>query len=188
MGIKNTKKFAWKCVYLAAAAAVVATFSPSLWGQNAVMPASPAFQALPVALSSSSARALGEPANLSAIRIAGNDAYMKPLRPVSVRQEYSRRNWVLLVAASSAAATWDAYTTRKAIQQGAIELDPLMKPFANSNSLYAAIQISPVVMDLVAYKMQRSENPVVHRIWWLPQALGTGVSLNAAVHNLGNTR
>jgi hypothetical protein len=187
MGIKNTKKLAWKYVYLAAAATIAATFSASLWGQNAVMPASPAFQALPVALSSSSARALGEP-NLSAIRIVDNDAYMKPLRPVSVRQEYSRRNWVLLVAASSAAATWDAYTTREAIQQGAIELDPMMKPFANSNSLYAAIQISPVVMDLVAYKMQRSENPVVHRMWWLPQALGTGVSLNAAVHNLGNTR
>ena len=109
----------------------------------------------------------------------------KPLRPVSIH-DHSRRNFLFLAVAGSAAATFDAYTTRRAIQSGAVEMNPLLKPFANSNGLYAAIQVSPILIDVVAYKMQHSENRFARHTWWLPQAMGTGVSISAAGHNLGN--
>jgi hypothetical protein len=182
MGTKSTRNHAWKCVFFAAAAVVVASFSPAACGQSALATSSAGIVALPVAL-----HALNEPVRSSAIRIADADRNNKPFRPVSVH-DHSRRNWLLLVAADSAAATFDAYTTRRAIQSGAVEMNPMLKPFANSNGLYAAIQVSPVLMDVVAYKMQRSENRFTRRMWWLPQSLGTGVSLSAATHNLGNIR
>ena len=180
MGSKKALVSSWKCV-LAAATALLA---PSLWGQRAVLVSSPSpsLEALPAALSAS--RPAAAATEVPIIRIA-DPVYSKPLRPIAVRNEHATRNWFLLSAASSAAASFDAYTTRRAISSGAVELDPLMKPFANSNAIYAAIQASPLVLDFAAYRMQRSGNPFLRRMWWLPQSVGTAMSLTAGVHNLG---
>ncbi len=49
-----------------------------------------------------------------------------------------------LVAASSGAAAFDAWTTRRAVSGGyGVERDPLLRPFAHSNAIYAATQVSP---------------------------------------------
>jgi hypothetical protein len=190
MRSKSFKNSPWKCVFLAAAAVVIAAVSPSVSAQTAAAsPSSPAFEALPAALSAAPrAAAASEPAvqPAAAPAIVVNDNF-QPYHPVSVR-DHSRRNWLLLVAASSAAASLDAYTTRRAVQSGAVEMNPFLKPFVNSNGLYAAIQISPVVMDLVGYKMQHSENRLLRHTWWIPQAMGTGVSFSAAAHNFGNIK
>jgi hypothetical protein len=192
MGSKSFKNSPWKCVFLAAAAVVIATVSPSASAQTAAMStSSPALEALPAALSAApraaaAAAAPAQPAAAPAPAIVVNDNF-KPYRPVSVH-DHLRRNWLLLAAASSAAASLDAYTTRRAIQSGAVEMNPILRPFVNSNGLYAAIQISPVVMDLVGYKMQHSENRLFRHTWWIPQAMGTGVSFSAAAHNFGNIK
>ena len=61
-----------------------------------------------------------------------------------------RKIWYGLVAAGSGAAAFDAWTTRRAVSGGyGVESDPLMRPFAHSNAMYAATQISPVVMDFL---------------------------------------
>jgi hypothetical protein len=190
MGSQSFNKSSWKCVFIAAAAAVIAALSPSTMAQTAAAASPASIEALPAALSAAPrAAALAEPAAdplpaAAPAPIVINNDY-RPSRPVSVH-DHSRRDFVLMAIAGSAAATFDAYTTRRAVQQGAVEMNPFLKPFVNSNGLYAAIQVSPIVMDVVAYKLQHSENRFAHHMWWLPQALGTGVSLSAGAHNLGN--
>lgn len=103
----------------------------------------------------------------------------------SVEAAPSRRKWIALALAEHGAAAFDAYTTRQAIGRGAIEADPLMRPFAGSPSIYAAIQIAPLAMDYVARRMQRSSNPVLRKMWWLPQSGGTAMFLFSGTHNLG---
>lgn len=118
----------------------------------------------------------------STIHVAPQDA--KPFRRIGVEETPSRRNWLALSIVQSGAATFDAYATRQAVQNGAHEADPFMRPFANSSGIYAAIQVCPLVLDYTARHMQRSENPVIRHTWWLPQALGTGIYIFSGTHDL----
>jgi hypothetical protein len=97
----------------------------------------------------------------------------------------SRRKWIALAAAEHSAAAFDAYTTRQAIGRGAEEADPLMRPFADSPSLYVAIQVAPLALDYAARRMQRSQNAFIRKMWWLPQTGGTAMFLFSGSHNLG---
>jgi hypothetical protein len=96
----------------------------------------------------------------------------------------SRRMWIALSAVQHGAAAFDAYSTRQSIGHGGVEDDPLMRPFANSPAIYVATQVTPVLLDLLARHMQRSEYGMVRRVWWVPQSLGAGVSIFSGVHNL----
>ena len=95
-----------------------------------------------------------------------------------------RREWLALMVLEHGAAAFDAYSTRDAISNGAKEEDPLMRPFAHSPAIYAAIQVGPVLFDLLARRMQRSQNNFLRRTWWVPQSASTGVSIFSGVHNL----
>jgi hypothetical protein len=119
---------------------------------------------------------------LSTIHIP--EANSKPFQRVNVEELPSRRKWLALSIAQSGAAGFDAYATRRAMQNGAQEEDPFMRPFAGSSGIYAAIQVCPVVLDYTARHMQRSENPVIRHTWWLPQTLGTGLYLFSGAHDL----
>jgi hypothetical protein len=96
----------------------------------------------------------------------------------------SRREWLFLAVVEHGAAAFDAYSTRQAVGHGAIEQDPLMRPFAGSAAIYAATQVGPLLFDVLARHMQHSEYPLVRRVWWLPQSLSAGVSIFSGVHNL----
>src|ERR1700728_430725 len=96
----------------------------------------------------------------------------------------SRRNWLVLSVLEHSAATFDAYSTRQAISRGAVEGDPLMRPFAHSPAIYAALQVGPVLFDVLARHMQRSQYGFERRTWWVPQTASTGMSIFAGVHNL----
>jgi hypothetical protein len=99
----------------------------------------------------------------------------------SVRQ---REIWYGLLAASSVAAFFDAWTTRRAVEGGyGVEGNPLLRPFAHSSAIYAATQASPVVMDYLGHRMMTSHHQWMRRFWWVPQVTGTSVSLAAGVHN-----
>ncbi len=108
----------------------------------------------------------------------------KPVEVIGVESLPSRRNWLILSLAQHSAAAFDAYSTRVAVSSGAHENDPLMRPFANSPGIYAAIQAGPLVLDFAARKMQRSENGFLRHSWWLPQSVSTGIYLFSGVHNL----
>jgi hypothetical protein len=97
----------------------------------------------------------------------------------------SRKEWIALAAAEHGAAAFDAYSTRQAIGRGAVEEDPMMRPFADSPGIYAAIQVAPLALDYAARRLQRSQNPLLRKMWWLPQSGGTAMYLFSGVHNLG---
>jgi hypothetical protein len=114
-----------------------------------------------------------------------------PIQPV--KQAYTRPRetrgqrvaWYALAVTGHGAAAVDAYSTRLALSGGyGTEGNPLLRPFAHSGALYAATQVSPAVMDLLGKRMMVSENRWVRRMWWLPQAAGSGFSIGAGVHNM----
>jgi hypothetical protein len=121
--------------------------------------------------------------SLSSIRIQpvgpGNEHQV-----IQARTSPPRRTWLALSLIQHGAATFDAYSTRQAISRGGVEIDPMMRPFAQSPGLYAAIQVGPVLLDFVSRKMQRSQNNFVRRMWWVPQSLSTATFLYSGVHNL----
>lgn len=111
---------------------------------------------------------------------------IKPPKHAGVEsaEQYPRRTWLMLMAAQHGAAAFDAYTTRYAVGHGAVEQNPLMRPFAHSDSIYAVSQITPTVLDLVSHRMMRSQNEFIRHMWWMPQTLSLGTYVFAGVHNL----
>lgn len=107
-----------------------------------------------------------------------------PSKVIPVETTPGRRKWLILSIAQHSAAAFDAYSTRQAISSGAHETDPIMRPFAQSPGIYAAIQAGPVVLDYAARRMQRSEIGFLRRTWWLPQSASTGLFLFSGAHNL----
>jgi hypothetical protein len=121
---------------------------------------------------------------LSAPRAFLAPVYLTPAKPRYERP--SERLWLILTTAQHGAATFDAWSTRRVISSGqAYEQNPLLKPFAGNASLYAAIQVGPTVLDYVGRRMMKSQQGWARHAWWLPQALGTALSLASAAHNLG---
>lgn len=93
--------------------------------------------------------------------------------------------WYALVAAGHGAATFDAWSTRRAIQSGrGRELDPFLRPFANTSALYGAVQVGPAMLDYLARRMMKSQKRWVRRLWWLPQVAGTAGFMWSGAHNL----
>jgi hypothetical protein len=112
-------------------------------------------------------------------------AVVKPAARGDQATDQEKKTWYALIAVSSGAAVLDAWSTRRAIEGGyGTEANPLLRPFVHSNGLYAAIQVSPVVMDVVGRKMMTSRYHWMRKLWWAPQMAGTDVSASAAIHNL----
>jgi hypothetical protein len=101
-------------------------------------------------------------------------------------EQRQKRIWMGLSIAQSGAATFDAWSTRRVISSGVgYELNPMLRPFAANDSLYAAIQVSPLLIDYVSRRMMTSHRAWARRTWWIPQAIGTAVSLAGGTHNVG---
>ncbi|HKW62958.1 MAG TPA: hypothetical protein VJN89_10470 [Candidatus Acidoferrum sp.] len=104
-------------------------------------------------------------------------------QPVETARQ--RKMWFGLMAVSHAGAAFDAWSTRRAISGGyGQEANPFLKPFANSNAIYAATQVSPAVMDYIGKRMMTSQNPWIRKLWWFPQVAGGSMSFAAGVHNV----
>jgi hypothetical protein len=117
---------------------------------------------------------------------------IQPVKPAYTRPRETRGQrmaWYTLAVTGHGAAGFDAYSTRLALSGNyGTEGNPLLRPFAHSSALYAATQVSPAVMDLLGKRMMVSEHRWVRRMWWLPQAAGSGFSIGAGVHNLSVVR
>ena len=135
------------------------------------------------------AKSANSAAPAEAIQPGATPAPIRPAKPAftgtyeSARQ---RKIWYGLAFAGHSAAAFDAWSTRRAISGGyGTEANPLLRPFAHSGALYAATQVSPLVMDYLGRRMMTSRHTWVRRMWWLPQTAGTGMSLAAGTHNVG---
>jgi hypothetical protein len=96
----------------------------------------------------------------------------------------SQRQWIALALLQHGAAAFDAYSTRQAVGHGAVEDNPMLRPFASSPAIYAATQVAPLLFDLMARHMQRSEYPLFRRFWWVPQTASASLSIFSGFHNL----
>jgi hypothetical protein len=113
-----------------------------------------------------------------------SNAAIKPAIHGTYETARQRKIWYGLVAASSGAAAFDAWTTRRAVSGDyGVEGDPLLRPFAHSNAIYAATQVSPAILDYVGHRMMTSHHEWMRKMWWVPQVAGTSFSLGAGVHN-----
>jgi hypothetical protein len=102
----------------------------------------------------------------------------------SVETRMQRTMWYTLAITGSGAAAFDAWSTRRAISGGyGVEANPMLRPFSHSNAMYAATQVSPLVMDLIGRRMMTSHHQWMRNLWWVPQSAGTSMSLYAGVHN-----
>jgi hypothetical protein len=114
---------------------------------------------------------------------------VRPMKPAYTRPRETRGQrvaWYGLMAAGHGAAAFDAYSTRLAISGNyATETNPFLRPFSHSSALYAVTQLSPAAMDYIGKRMMASQDRWVRKLWWLPQAAGSGFSVFAGVHNLG---
>lgn len=137
---------------------------------------------------SSSATANATP-GAAGITPANPSLSLRPVKPAGGGEYGTGREkkiWYSLIAASSTAAAFDAWSTRRAVSGGyGTEGNPFLRPFSHSKAMYAATQVSPVVMDFIGRKMMTSRYSLFRRTWWLPQSLGTSMSVAAGVHNVG---
>jgi len=98
----------------------------------------------------------------------------------------SRRVWLGLSVAEHSTAAFDAWSTRRVLSQGyGYETNPLLRPFAGNASLYAAIQVSPAIIDYLSHRMMTSGHGWMRHTWWIPQVVSTAISVSSGVHNLG---
>ena len=113
-----------------------------------------------------------------------SNAAIKPAIHGTYETARQRKIWYGLVAASSGAAAFDAWRTRRAVSGNyGVEGDPLLRPFAHSNAIYAATQVSPAILDYVGHRMMTSHHEWMKKMWWMPQVAGASFSLGAGVHN-----
>jgi hypothetical protein len=126
-------------------------------------------------------------ADPAAIRPAAAQPF-QPVKPALTRPYETprqRKTWYALTIIGSGGATLDAWSTRRAISGGyGQEANPFLRPFANSNVLYAATQVSPALMDFLGKRLMTSEHRWVRKVWWLPQTAGASFSFVAAAHNI----
>ncbi len=129
---------------------------------------------------------------LVAVASPGPLAFVKSGKPLTVsvaqlQAENRRREmmWKGLTVATSGAAMFDAISTRHAITTyGAVELNPLLKPFAGNSSLFAAIQVAPALLDFAGKKMMYSRHTWLRRTWFVPQGASFVSSILCGAHNL----
>ena len=137
----------------------------------------------PSAVATSSSRVAD--AGVLAIEPAIRPAVVTPRRSSEVSVP-PMRTWMALAALQHGAAVFDAWSTRRAVRSGARELNPLVRPVANSNAVYPALQLMPLATDFVSLKMMHSRNRVVRRGGWLPQTVGIAGSTISGFINLGH--
>lgn len=113
---------------------------------------------------------------------------MKPGKLTLARDyetEKQRKEWYALSLASSGAAVFDAWSTRRDVSNGwGTEANPMLRPFSHSNAIYAATQVSPLVLDFIGRKMMTSRHLMLRRLWWLPQSAGLTTSVMAGLNNV----
>jgi hypothetical protein len=111
------------------------------------------------------------------------------LKPVITRPRETprqRKMWYGLAVAGHSGAAFDAWSTHRAVVGGyGQEANPFLRPFAGSNAIYAATQVSPAFMDYLGKRMMVSQNRWVRMMWWLPQTAGASMSFVSGAHNVG---
>jgi len=82
------------------------------------------------------------------------------------------------------AAAWDDFATRRVIDHGGYERNPLMRPFVHNSGMLAAETVCEMwVAAFLGDRMRHSRHGVLRNAWWLPQALNTAARLYGGINS-----
>src|SRR5260370_19626103 len=94
-----------------------------------------------------------------------SSSLLKPAMERPVPTPRQQKLWYTFMAVGHSAAAFDAYTTRRALSGNyGTESNPMLRPFAHSNAIYAATQVSPPVIDYVGRRLMTSSHPTLRRL------------------------
>jgi hypothetical protein len=113
----------------------------------------------------------------------------QPFEAPHIEAGRTHRLWSILAITQHGAATFDAWSTRNALNQAnRAEEDPLLRPFARSPLVYGAIQLAPTLLDFASRRMLRSEHHWVRKLWWVPQTASSAGFFYSGARNLNVQR
>ena len=108
-----------------------------------------------------------------------NEAKIRAERP-----SLPRKTYFSLALLQHSAVAFDSWSTRNLVENGGRELNPLLRPFANSNALYPVMQTWPTAIDYIAARMARSNKSWVRKMWWVPQTASAASSFVIGARNV----
>jgi hypothetical protein len=89
----------------------------------------------------------------------------------------------VLAEINGGAATWDDFASRRVLDRGGYERNPLMRPFVHNSGTLAAQTVGEVWLSaFVADRMRRSHLAVLRKTWWLPQALSISAKIYGGIN------
>jgi hypothetical protein len=94
------------------------------------------------------------------------------------------KNVRLLAEINVGAAVWDDVASRKVIEGGGYERNPLMRPFVHNSGTIAVESVAEVwLMAFVADWMKHSSHSILRKTWWLPQTLNISAKISGGIYN-----
>jgi hypothetical protein len=117
-----------------------------------------------------------------------------PIKQVSPDKPTPRGNFLtrpfydkkvrLLAEINAGAAVWDDVASRKVIESGGYERNPLMRPFVHNSGTIAVESVAEVwLMAFVADRMKHSSHSLLRKTWWLPQTLNISAKFTGGIYN-----
>jgi len=89
-----------------------------------------------------------------------------------------------LVEINTGAAILDDVASRKVIERGGYERNPLMRPFVhNSGTLVVESAGEVWLMAFLGDRMKHSSHPLLRKTWWLPQVLNFSAKFSGGIYN-----
>ena len=90
----------------------------------------------------------------------------------------------LLAEINAGAAVMDDIASRKVIENGGYERNPLMRPFVHNSGTLAAESAGEVwLMAFLGDRMKHSSHPLLRKTWWLPQTLNFSAKVSGGIYN-----
>jgi len=90
----------------------------------------------------------------------------------------------ILAGINAGAAVLDDVASRKVIDAGGYERNPLIRPFVHNSGTLAAESAAEVwLMAFVGDRMKHSNHPIFRKVWWLPQTLNIAAKLAGGTYN-----
>ncbi len=90
----------------------------------------------------------------------------------------------LLAGINAGAAILDDVASRKVIEAGGYEENPLMRPFVHNSGTIVVESVAEVwLMAYVADRMKHSSHELLRKTWWLPQTLNISAKVSGGIYN-----
>jgi hypothetical protein len=91
---------------------------------------------------------------------------------------------LVLAGIDAGLAAWDDVATRRELDAGGYERNPLIRPFVHNSGTLAAETVGEVwLAAFVADRMKRSHHAYLRKTWWLPQILEASARLYGGINN-----